>query len=521
MSSRVVTIVLDGVSMAPFERWLESGALPTIAALCDNGNLQWHCHTKRFRNERCWDIFLSGEDKETIGSTFEPWSYGYYNHSLQRETAYLPFYALGNDYKVCAFDLPATLTEATNGIQVVGWGSELNVAFSASRPPELINEIHARYGKDPKLTQSFTVIDTQTQEPESSYIIPSLYDYDAVLAFKDKLLASVKTRQAIAVDLLQRDNWDLFLVNFPELHTANHVLWHLSEKHLLAKQIDNTQPILAIAQAIDGAIAQIVQACGSGAKVVLTTLDNTVVNSMDVPSMAMLPELMYRYSHPGNALLTPAQAGLPVPPVHDNYSELWKHEIWKLVSIEGQQRLLSPTDLQTAGDPMSWHPAVWYQPEWPLMKAFALPSVSDGYIRVNVANRERQGWLEPGDFHKVLTELEDLLLALTNARTGEPLVAKVIRVRQSPFEKPEIPPDLIVSWASDSPADCVDHPTLGRVGPLPFFRSGGHVPHGSNVKGLFVTHPSSDVLATNNTRPLALQDVSRAILSLVRNDKQG
>lgn len=107
--------------MAPFERWLESGALPTIAALCDNGNLQWHCHTKRFRNERCWDIFLSGEDKETIGSTFEPWSYGYYNHSLQRETAYLPFYALGNDYKVCAFDLPATLTEATNGIQVVGW----------------------------------------------------------------------------------------------------------------------------------------------------------------------------------------------------------------------------------------------------------------------------------------------------------------------------------------------------------------------------------------------------------------
>ena len=155
------------------------------------------------------------------------------------------------------------------------------------------------------------------------------------------------------------------------------------------------------------------------------------------------------------------------------------------------------------------------------MKAFALPSVSDGYIRVNVANRERQGWVEPGDYHKVLAELEDLLLALTNARTGEPLVAKVIRVRQSPFEKPEIPPDLIVSWASDSPADCVDHPTLGRVGPLPFFRSGGHVPYGSDVKGLFVTYPSSDVLATNNARPLALHDVSRAILSLVHNDKQG
>jgi hypothetical protein len=127
-------------------------------------------------------------------------------------------------------------------------------------------------------------------------------------------------------------------------------------------------------------------------------------------------------------------------------------------------------------------PPMWYNPAWPQMKAFALPSFSEGYVRLNVRGREASGIVEAGAYETVCAEIENELRALRNPRTGEPVVARVVRTRRGPDE-PLAPgdrssdADLIVIWAA-APIDVVDSPTAGRIGPVPFKRSGGHVHRG-------------------------------------------
>jgi hypothetical protein len=62
------------------------------------------------------------------------------------------------------------------------------------------------------------------------------------------------------------------------------------------------------------------------------------------------------------------------------------------------------------------------------------------------------------------------------------VVARVVHTRRGPNE-PFAPgdrpadADLIVIWAA-TPIDVVDSPAAGRIGPVPFKRSGGHVHRG-------------------------------------------
>jgi predicted AlkP superfamily phosphohydrolase/phosphomutase len=116
------------------------------------------------------------------------------------------------------------------------------------------------------------------------------------------------------------------------------------------------------------------------------------------------------------------------------------------------------------------------------MKAFALPSLSEGCIRLNVRGREVLGIVDPEHYGAVCEEIVNELHALRNPRTGAPVVARIRRTRNTanqaaiPGARPS-PADLIVQWVSE-PVDVVDHPTVGRIGPVPAKRSGSHVHRG-------------------------------------------
>lgn len=514
MKPGVLAIAIDGPNTSMLDQWIDSGKLPVIRSLMANGVAGRHVHTKRFRNERCWDILLSGKDIITPGSTFEPGTYEYYNESPQRQHRYSPFYALGSDYKICMFDLPARMSENVNGFQVFGWGSELNVSVPQSSPAELIREIEALHGTDPKLTQSIKVLDHKSREKENSYVIPNLYDDREIQSYQQKLLTSVNRRTEICLDLLGREDWDLFLLNFPETHTANHLLWHVGEDHPISDGTQKPPAMLEICRAIDESIGRLIAAMPNGSTAVIFTIDNTAVNSMDVPSMAMLPELLYRWNFPGDVLLAPGKAGAPVPPIRRDYRELWKHEMWALVTGKGLELLESPRFLESSGHPLSWNPAAWYRKLWPSMKAFALPSVSDGYVRLNIRGREASGLVDISDYHRTLESVSAMLQSLTNPRTGKPAVKALTRIRDSAFDCPEIPPDLIVSWNDESPADSIDSLDFGRIGPLPYFRTGGHLSYGSLVEGIFAAQ-GPGILHGARTRTGKLEDIPATILALL------
>lgn len=512
MTAKAIAIAIDGPTTELLDTWLAEGLLPNLAGLARAGARGGFTYVKRFRNERSWDTFLGGREMAGSGSTFIPQSYGYFNDSLQREDGYVPFYALCPDLRVCMFDLPATLCPAVKGIQVTGWGSELNSSLCASVPPELMGELVATYGPDPKLTSMVRVVDGKSGEEERSYVLPSLYDVPAVLDFKAKLLTSIERRTNIALDLLARDSWDLFIATYPESHTANHILWHLGETHPLGSGGYEGHALLENLQAVDRGIGRLL-AAEPAANALIFTIDYTAQNAMDVPGMALLPELLYRWCFPGQQALARGDIHQPVPPLSRHYRNHWKHEVWALRTAAGEAELVSPATQEAAGDGLSWNPANWYRPLWPKMKAFALPSVADGYVRLNVKGREGSGLVAQEDFQKTLEEVGALLLRAINPRTGRALVRKVIPVRDQPMDKPEIPVDLIVCWDDHSPADTLDSPDVGRIGPLPYFRAGGHVSHGTVIENRWFAN-GPDVVPGAAAEGGRLQDIAATILQL-------
>jgi predicted AlkP superfamily phosphohydrolase/phosphomutase len=112
------------------------------------------------------------------------------------------------------------------------------------------------------------------------------------------------------------------------------------------------------------------------------------------------------------------------------------------------------------------------------MRAFALPSYYDGRIRINLSGREACGRVPASEYGAQCDEIEAALRACRDPATGDEVVGHVERVEgRDPLTLGPTESDLVVVWKGTFCA--LEHPTLGRVGPIPFRRPGGHTgPYG-------------------------------------------
>jgi hypothetical protein len=392
------------------------------------------------------------------------------------------------------------------------------MAPSESAPASLFADLVARYGCHPAL------------ESDDA----SIYDRAALLDLRDRLLEGLRRRIAITKDLLRRERWDLFLTMIGETHSAGHNFWHLSQpEHPLyaSTHRDGEDPLGDVFRSADGAVADIIGAAPPDATIVIFSVHGMEANSVDLPSMVFLPELMFRYSFPGRRGLTGSPDGAPIPPPQSRLQRsCWEDELYAM-KHDGNPvtRLLRrhvPSDLYYRIErklgwrsapvcyrecsKLHYQPAWWYRDAWPQMKAFALPSFSEGYVRINLAGREPNGVVRPGDYDRVCAEITAILRDLRDARSGRPLVRDVMRTRQSPDENgPTLPDaDLIVSWQPLT-TDVVDSPTLGRIGPVPFYRAGSHVERG------FIMLNGPGIPAGSTIPPGHSLDLAPTILSLM------
>jgi predicted AlkP superfamily phosphohydrolase/phosphomutase len=154
---------------------------------------------------------------------------------------------------------------------------------------------------------------------------------------------------------------------------------------------------------------------------------------------------------------------------------------------------------------VSWSQPMWYRHRWPSMPWFALPSFSDGHVRINVAGRERDGIVALDDYGRACDALEATLVRAVDPRTGEPIVDEVIRLRDGDVLAPDGPgADLVVTFRA--PADSLAHPDCGIVGPFAFPRSGSHTENGFLlVDGPGIPHAELDVHPALDVPPTLLR----------------
>lgn len=535
MKSPVIAIGLDAADPTLIERWMAEGHLKTLSQLRQQGAYTRLQNIDYFKAETPWTTFLTGCMPDKTGhwttvrfdeQTYEVEETGERGLSYDF-SEYPPFYALGDDYRVAVFDMPhSVLSDRVNGLQVLAWGTHSALSPSHSRPESLYQEIVEKHGAHPLLNNDHA--DTR--------------DLDRLKELHADALTGISRRMSACIDLIQRDRWDLFLTIFGETHSVGHVLWHLSQPdHPLHKALSkgfDHDPMLEIFIAIDRAIGEILKHAPQDAQVLVFSAHGMGDNVMDLPSMVFLPELMFRYNFPGNyGLAKGTEVGTPPPPSITDFRRHWLGELWRmkyeanpikrflrphlpvkvfklvenLLGGPSDPDLLSPFDLRDQGSSVFYQSAAWYQPFWKQMKAFALPSFADGYIRINLKGRESHGIVAPEDYEAVCEEISQLLYRMTDARTGKSLVRKITRTRQTPLDSnPKLPnADLVINWQEEYATDVADSPDYGRMGPVPHNRTGSHLP-----RGFFIA--SGPGIESNSTLPGGHAiDLAPTILSLM------
>lgn len=527
MKTPIIAIALDSADPVLLETWMQQGHLKNLSRLRQQGASAALSNMDYYKGESAWTNFLTGCLPFKTGY----WSKYKYNpatYQAERIGAYgaydysefPPFYAVGDKYRVAIFDMPQTcLSNQVNGAQILAWGAHAPMVTPGSIPTNLRAELIQQYGDYP--------IDTLGHQDRSDW-----YNEASVTQLKEAMQTGTKRRTAIIRDLLQREEWDLFMTDFGEPHTAQHYLWHLSQpSHPLYKPTGDADPLLEIFEDIDQSLGVILAEAPKNAYVMVFSVHGMGDNSADLLSMVMLPEFLYRFSFPGKSLLKSQSPGEPVSaPLVPKTNEHWYKQIHRLKNepdpVARLFRALEPVmpnrvltklykviaQLRGADqkDLYVWHPSKWYQPYWPQMKAFYLPGFSDGYIRINVKGRDAQGVVAADEYHAVCDEIIQELRKLVDPRTGKPVLKDVVRTRQDPMDaNPKLPDaDLVATW-EDFAVDVVDSPTYGRIGPVYYNRSGAHRSRG------FVTIQGPGIRAGEQLAPAHAVDLAPTILRMM------
>lgn len=490
----LVAIGLDSAEPKDVEKLINEDKLPNFKRLIDKGVYGRLENFDVFTAELPWTTFATGVMPENTGYwtplKYEP-DYNVHTRAAYEYDEFPAFYALGKGTRVCSFDVPQVrLQEGLDGLQINAWGAHSPQVEQESNDSKLFQEILDKYREHPGLHK----------------------DYAHVLNMKnvrkvyDMLIAGCKLRGEVCADLLKREDWDLFLTVFGEPHGAGHNFWQFRPEHPLFEQSIKDKdllpedPLTDTMQEIDTAVGKIMDAAPSDSTFVLFSAHGMGPNTMDLPSTFFLPELMYRMSFKQPAL--GVETGSDATVIEQSWQN-WERHVWNTSSRGGPivraLRKILPTRLYNKFEPYfevghedfpvnpntarkmyapkPWfQTTMWYRHLWKDMEAFALPSFSDGYIRVNLKGREQNGLVEPEDFKNTIKRICDSLNKLTCYRTGVKMVKRIEVMRDTGFETdPKLPDaDIVICWQEEYATDCVIHPELGKIGPVPHFRAGSH-----------------------------------------------
>ena len=490
---RVLLIGLDGYEQSLGDTLMAEGVLPGLASLRSRSARFLLDHGAAARSGLAWEQVSSGQSPEISGRMsavyFDTDSYQVW----QEGTSLVPF-AASLDARTVVFDPPHfDLQRAPSVRGVTNWGAhDPGVRFSG-RPAELAEEILARFGACPAADSMYDVVwPSQARMQE----------------FGDLLVRATEVRARAACWLLKErcPDWNLGFVVAGEIHSAIEAMWHGIDPshplHSVPSAPAAAEGLRNIYRATDALVSDLVSAFPE-ATVVAFAMGGMGPNRSDVASMALLPELLYRNAFRKPLLRVPESwsntpQGIPMLEEESD----WAHDIRPLIVPHRTARDLvrsaavrlvprnlrrvvrryrhnnSPNSQGVLRLPLDWIPASLYQPYWQAMRFFALPSFYDGRVRINLAGREREGTILAGDYDAVCDEIESLARECRDVQTGEAVVDHVERCRgRDPLKLGPTESDLVIVWRGAALG--FDHPTLGRIGPLPYRRTGGHTgPYG-------------------------------------------
>lgn len=487
-SSRVLFIHFDAGDADIIDRFIDEGLLPNIARIKKEGAYSRLQTLEHSLAESVQVSLFTGTLPEAHGfhgpNQFDPLSYAVETNLESGFDQIPPFYDLGDDFDVLTFDLPmCPILGHRAYTQIVHWGNHGFSIGGGSAPPEAGEDLIEKYGQHPEYGIDFALLGSSK----------------SCQAIFERQIEGIKLRSDATRYLLDKHPWDLALTSTSESHTGLHYLMQHPGNEAFYETLQGRDPVREIYSGIDEYLGNLIEAVGAETEILITAAEGMTENHSEVPCIAYLPEMLFRYAFPGKSAFDYHHPLADLPEdTPDEVVNNWvvqtsrrakqasglTKKLRELFSEKTAVRIERFLDLEAAPFPpesrqtMDYQPSMWLEPYWPHMRAFCLPTFSDGFIRLNVKGREARGIVSPEEFSCELEKIRKALDSYKFEGTDESAIETVITVRNTPYENPnQSPADLIIIW-KDRAIGTIESESFGKIGPLPALRAGRHTAKG-------------------------------------------
>lgn len=437
---RLLMLGLDAVSL-PFLR--ENRArLPVLGSLLERGMLRELASSASHLSASVWPTFSSGKQPGEHGQYF-PFQWSAKDGSYLRvadgrwseEFDCQPFWhrVAEAGLPTVAFDIAHALhDERAPCLQITNWSYQSSGNAKASHP-DVLKDIQRRFGRRP--------IGPEVPVPKTA---------QQCAAIRDQLRRAVRAKADATLHLMEMP-WSLFVTGWYEAHRAGHNLWPVEGDFGSDASPD---AMLDVYVETDRQLGRVLKALEDlGGSLILFALHGMEANRAQDH---FLGELLTRLN---NLYLGRDIARSKTPSA--------------LNAMAFLRKALPPTLQYRAASILGERIQDWVVNralvagrDWSVTPSFPILSGGEGLIRLNLKGREPNGYFEPGSsaLADYVDWLHDRLAAATVAETGEPLIARVVRVDDIlPGARREFLPDLILAWAPDAPVGRIRSPDVGEI----------------------------------------------------------
>jgi hypothetical protein len=465
VGARFLMIALDGADGASLDRWSGDGTLPNLAALRALGGATRLTSPRGMTDDGIWASFKYSSGMGETGRYHweQRLESGRMGMAYLNETGSEGFWdKLSNQgMRVMVFDVPKCgVPGQINGMHLVDWLVH-GKYFKApkSYPEELAAEVVEKFGTAPP--------------SRCSYEGPPLTDAD-VQEVTANLRRSVAQKGAAGVHYLGSEMWDLFLISFKEAHCAGHHLWNLADPgradEVSKRAAALGEPYQRILMDLDAAVGQLVATVGPESAIAVFSTTDMEPNATLVH---LMPEFVKRLNaHLGDGII--------------------KRGIRKVLR-RALRRIL---------------------PIGPTLQPCELLPYGENCTALRVNARQDLLGRGAGDARgkaERLESIESIFRELTDAETGEPVVAAIDRP-SAIHEGARVAalPDLLIICKPGTIPRAIVSPLLGRIeAKRPDARAGNH------AAGGFLIYAGESLASAKG-----VQDLGRMVTEILRRKKE-
>ena len=439
--NRLLFIGLDAGDAQLIDEWCIEGRLPNISRMKAEGIWGRMHTTAEIFHVSAWPSIFTGTTPDRHG-LYHAYVTRPGHQGLLRprpdQSAFPFLWQLLSERGLRSVIFDAFLTcplRDFNGVQIVDWGSWSWFWEPTMIPGSLRKEVRRKFGPYPSDDHSKVGMTPVTD----------------INGFRQRLLAAVDTKTQVVKWLIQKEEWDLFLVVFGEAHPAGHYFWHMHDASYITHPKEDPKELRHALRdvyvALDSAIGKLLQIVDRDTTVMVVSGDGIAAN---YSGSHLLPDVLTRIgalNNEGTVTGDPhageQRAGTPRPDLLSTLRTMVPESLRNAIS----RRLLSRQMKEQLS--LRWKTAGI---AWPRTRAFVIENANEGYIRINLKGREPEGTVSPGsDYANLCEEIRRTAAAMTNPATGKPAALAVYKtddICDGPCRSHM--PDVVIVWNIDA-----------------------------------------------------------------------